>query len=213
MLRIQQKQKKKKKQAKKPSSSTSVIHDAMLDDALNSATRTLHTLEDTNHRADETLDVLGEQGEQINRIQGQVDKVSDREKMAKRDARSISSVFWALANKIIPHPSKTNNVKKKDKSFTTPKEKPKKTKTDQKTKPIQTSDLIDKSQFTVEELAKLQATEKLVDNISDRVDDFSNQALAMRDELKEQDKKLQVLDKTIKKADTGLGEVQRMMRV
>ncbi|HTM64349.1 MAG TPA: Qb-SNARE protein [Gammaproteobacteria bacterium] len=84
-----------------------------LQDTDQSVDNMLKMLHETKQVGVNTLESLEKQGSQISGTQKNVDEIIFRDKIAKRQIRSISSFFWDLLYLIAPLPKWKSNIKER----------------------------------------------------------------------------------------------------
>jgi len=89
--------------------------ESIVDDSYASVQRSLKLAENTRMVGAETLDKLNSQGEQIRRIQGDLDDIDELQDKADMHMRAINSITGVIGNKFRKGPKGRNGVKEGDK--------------------------------------------------------------------------------------------------
>jgi methyl-accepting chemotaxis protein len=185
--------------------------DDVIEDSLRSARNSLAMLHGTREVAAETLQELDKQGQQIDHIQGDVDKILHKEAIAKRQTKSIASIWGSFCNWFKPAPVVPDHlIKIPDKA------------PDKKSGPVKqqnsnpgtlfAGDIVDTSKMKEESVDKIRQTDDLLDQMGSYVSDLHAMAKDMGAELDAQNKQLEVLTDTTDDANLNMKALTRETR-
>lgn len=146
----------------------------VLDDSLESTERSLAMLDSMERVGGETRDTLYHQGDQLRRIQGDMDEVVVKEKKAKRLLSSISSIWGTLVNYFKSEPTKKDTIAETDKIIKKQKRKKKKK---EKEKPVynmpREEEIVDLSVLS-------KANQKKNEKVNDNIEEISKKVSAVK---------------------------------
>lgn len=182
-------------------------HSASIKAALSSTERSKALVEHSKEIGADTLNTLDHQGEQIRRIQGDVDTVRHEQKKAKRSLFSIKSVFGAAINHFRSEPTKSNHVKETDTLIEKSHKKKHKNKKREEEKNFILMEPIDMSMLSEENRADNRHVNKNLEEISDGVSTLKVMAEEMGEKLDDHNLRLDAITKT---TDQALDEMQTL---
>jgi hypothetical protein len=207
----------------------------VVDESYEISKRSLQIAENTRQLAAETLETLAKQGDQLRRVQDDVDTIDELQDRADKHMRGINSIAGSLSNKFRWSSKRQDHVAKGDKLQDKQKtqreiyeeqqeEQAKRTAKTQATRRNFTrgsaptgandSDTF-KEEFEVlsdESRQKIKETDRNLDRIGDLLDDMKLIALDMGDEIDDHNRRLEILNQDVNKANYRMKATNRKIK-
>lgn len=226
----------KNRSANKNDGTEQLIHKAegVVDDSLASATRSLKMALNTRDVGAETLDKLNAQGEQLRRIQADIDDIDAMQDLGARYMRTIESVPGAIANKFTSHQNKTkDHVAIADKESAKARRKKHKEQEEEEDEILKIeskaerkrrhkrdvrngdkdvdvdANQTDFSLLSMDAQQKIKQTDDILDQIGSIMDDLKVQALEMGDEIDDHNSRLAILKETTDVTNLKMKDMNR----
>jgi len=178
--------------------------DRLMDDTLDRGRNALMTAVQTKEMTAETLQELDKQGEQIKNAQRGVDTILHDTDKAKRSAQSISSSFWTFIQKFTSPAERQDHVNIEIKQKASGK---------QQEMQASRARTVTSTAVMIETMAnssfqeKMRASDAMLDQLSNQLDDLQGMALDMQVTLDEQNQRLDILNDTSAQANEKLDDV------
>lgn len=159
---------------------------------------------------------LDAQGRQIGAAQDNIDNILHHEQVAKRQVRSIASVFWDIINYFRSDPAMPNHNQEVKESMAKENKKKKKPvscfnrRAKKEERPVDVIGAALKGDVTK---SKYDESEQYLDEVGKQVGDLKAIAMAMGTEINQHNKRLDVLKNTTDEADMVMDDVEDRMKV
>jgi hypothetical protein len=170
-----------------------------IDDSHKTVTRILQIAVQTEEIGGETLERIGDQNEQLDRVQSSIDQISAHTNVAKKHLDEIKHLVpWRRV--FMTNSTPSHHVKKV--CHSSKKSRKKKGKDLQaEVSSEEFSKFIDDSLLDTEDKEKLVETDQMLDQVSASLDRLKQTAVAIGDELDESNQRLDTMIKTTKQAE------------
>jgi hypothetical protein len=215
----------------------SLIHEseAVADESYETVQRSLRMAENTRQIGADTLEMLGKQGDQLRRIQEDMDDIGELQNRADRSMKSINSVSGAIANKFSrkknrkDHLSKADKLREKEKTgrelYMEEEEEEEQEHARKHSNQHFRGRYNDRgdhgganlykenfSHLSDETQTKIKETDKGLDRIADLLDDMKLIALDMGDEIKDHNRRLDIVNRDIEVANVRMKQTNRKIK-
>lgn len=170
---------------------------------LDSLERSLHMTETIKEDMQSSIDTLFAQGEQIKRIQNEIDETEVIEETAEQSLWSIHSLFGALAKEVTPTPTMHNNIKKGDKLIHAEEKKRQRARKKAERKSKQQS----------KSSSNTSQTDKVFKKMEKNVAEMHKQALIISDTLDDQNVRLDILKDTTNQVEQEVVQLDSRMKI